>query len=166
MSAKLYELANSYRALEALEVSEDLPAELIRDTLEGLQGDLQEKCTSVCMFSRNLEAVAESIESAAAKMLARAKVLRKRAESLDAYLLINMQATGITKVESPWFTIAVKKNPASVVIDHEGSIPEKFWRQPETPPKVVDRKAIAAAIKSGEEVPGCHSINGERLEIK
>ena len=163
---RIYEIATQFRSLEALEASEELPAEVIRDTLEALQGDLQEKCTNVALFSRNLESVATSIEAAAAKMLARAEVLRKRAASLDAYLLLNMQACGITKVESPWFTITRKTNPPSVIIDHADSIPERFWRQPEAPPKVIDRKAIAAAIKAGEEVPGCHTASGERLEIK
>lgn len=163
---KLYEIAKQYSALEALEASEDLPAEVIRDTLEGLEGDLRDKCTNVALFSRNLVAAADAIEEAAGKMFGRAEILRQRAKSLDAYLLLNMQATGITKVECPWFTITRKANPPAVIIDHEGSIPEKFWRQPETPPKVIDRKAIAAAIKAGEEVPGCHANNGERLEIK
>jgi hypothetical protein len=163
---RLYEITEQFKSLEALEVSEDIPAEVLLDTLEGLQGELQEKATNVALFSRNLESVALSIEAAAAKMLARAEVLRKRAASLDAYLLLNLQACGITKVTSPWLTISVKKNPPAVVIDHADSIPEKFWRQPETPPKVIDRKAIAAAIKAGEEVPGCHTSTGERLEIK
>lgn len=163
---RLYELANQYKSLEALEVSEDLPAELLRDTLEALEGDLQDKCTAVAMFGRNLEAVAESIEAAAAKMTARSKTLRARSESLRAYLQLNMVACGITKIECPYFTLQLKENPPSVVIDHEASIPEKFWRQPEAPPKVVDKKAIASAIKAGEEVPGCHTSNGQRLEIR
>jgi len=163
---KLYEIATQYRSLEALEASDELPAEVIRDTLEALEGDLQDKCTNVALFIENLRAVADSIQVAADKMHERGKRLHHRAESLQQYLLLNMQATGITKVESPWFTISRKANPPAVVIDHEGSIPDKFWRQPETPPKVIDRKAIAAAIKAGEVVPGCHTNNGERLEIK
>jgi hypothetical protein len=154
-----------YKALEDLESSEDLPAELIRDTLEALQGDLQDKCINVAKFIGNLDLTAEGIEFAANRMKARAAVLRKRAESLHAYLQINMQACGISKVECPYFTLQLKKNPPTVIIDHEASIPEKFWRQPDTPPKVIDKKLIAAAIKAGEEVPGCHLNNGERLEI-
>jgi hypothetical protein len=169
MSARLYELAAQYRQLESLEASEEIPVEVIRDTLDGLEGDIREKCTQVSLFSRNLESVATSIEQAAGKMLARAEVLRKRAASLDAYMLVHMQACGITKIESPWFTISRKANPPAVIVDHEGSIPERFWRQPEQPPlpaKVIDKKAIAAAMKAGEEVPGCHSLSGERIEIK
>lgn len=166
MSPKLYELATQYRQLESLDASDELPAQVLRDTLESLEGDLQEKSTNVALYSRNLIAVAESIEQAAAKMTARAKQLRKRSESLEQYLLLQLQACGITKVESPYFTITRKANPPAVVVDHEGSIPDRFWRQPEPPPRAIDKKAIAAAIKAGEHVPGCHTSSGERLEIK
>lgn len=163
---KLYELSAQYKSLEALDTSEDLPAEVIRDTLEALQGDIQEKCKAVAMYIRNLQSVRDEILTAAMEMRQRAERYNTRSESLQAYLKLHMQACGITKIESPYFTLELKKNPPAVVIDHEASIPEKFWRQPEAPPKVIDRKAIAAAIKAGEEVPGCHTSSGERLEIK
>lgn len=166
MSLKLYEIAAQYRALEALEASEDLPAELIRDTIEALEGDLKDKATNVALFIESLRATADSIQVAADKMRERGKRLHDRADSLQSYLLLQMQACGITKVESPWFTLAVKANPPKVIIDHEGSVPEKFWVQPEPPPKAIDKRAIAVAIKAGEEVPGAHTERFERLEIQ
>jgi hypothetical protein len=166
---RLYELTAQYRALEALESSDDLPAEVIRDTLDGLEGQLQEKATNVALFIRNLESTADAIDEAATTMQARGTRLRARAQSLQQYLLFHMQAAGITKVESPYFTLQVKKNPPSVVIDSENLIPAKFMRTPEPPPPpkaAPDKKAIADAIKAGEEVPGAHSVQGERIEIK
>lgn len=166
---KLYELTAQYRALEALESSDDLPPEVIRDTLEGLEGQLQEKATNVALFLRNLESTAEAIEAAADKMYERSDRLRKRAASLHSYLLFNMQAAGISKVESAYFTLQLKKNPPTVVIDSENLIPANYMRTPEPPPPpkpVPDKAAIAKAIKAGEEVPGAHSEQYERLEIE
>jgi len=37
---------------------------------------------------------------------------------------------------------------------------------PEPPPPAPDKKAIAAALKAGQEVPGCRLTHGMRLEIK
>lgn len=166
---KLYELTAQYRSLEALESADDLPPEVIRDTLEGLTGEIQEKATNVALFIRNLESVADAIDSAAAKMRLRGERLRKRAQSLHEYLLLNMQATGITKVESPFFTLTVRKNPPSVVIDSEKLIPTEYMRTPTPPPPpqaVPDKDAIKRAIKSGIEVPGAHTEQRERLEIE
>jgi hypothetical protein len=163
---RLYELALQYKSLEALEASEELPSELIRDTLEALQGDIEEKSKAVAMFIGNLRSAGDAIHVAADAMRVRGATLHKRAESLEAYLLLQMQTCGITKVECPYFTLARKANPPAVIIDHADSIPEEFWNQPEAPPKVIDKKAIAKAIKAGVDVPGAHAERRERLEIK
>ena len=97
----LYQIAGQYRELETLSVSDDLPPDVIRDTLEGLTGDLEVKATNVAYFTRNLEATADMIEEAARAMQDRAKRLRKRADSVRQYLLYNMQVAGIRKIEAP-----------------------------------------------------------------
>lgn len=163
---KLYELVGQYRALEHLETTDDIPAEVIQDTLEGLTGQLQEKATNVALFIRNLDATADAIDDAAAKMKDRAGVLRRRAESLKEYLLFNMQSSGITKIDSPYFTLSVRTNPPSVVIDNEAEIPEEYKVQPPPPPPRIDKQAIARDIKAGKEVPGCHTEQRQRLEVK
>lgn len=165
---KLYELTAQYRSLEALEASEDIPPDVIRDTLEGLTGELQDKATNVALFIRNLESTADAIDEAAETMRKRGARLRERAQSLQQYLLLNMQSCGITKIESPFFTLAVKKNPPSVIITDEEAIPDEYMVTPEPPPpppKRPDKKAIAAALKAGKEVPGAYSERFERLEI-
>lgn len=163
---RLYEIAAQYRELETLEASEDLPAEVILQTLDALDGDLREKSVNVALFCENLRATATEIIARANAMEERAKRLKARADSLQAYLQMHMSACGITKIECPYFTLQLKKNPPSVVVDSLGAIPQKFWRQPEAPPPQLDKKAIAAAIKAGEEVPGAHVESFDRLEIR
>jgi hypothetical protein len=166
---KLYELALQHRALEALESNEDLPPDVIRDTLEGLEGELRDKAVSVAHFCRNLMSTADAIDEAAEAMRMRGERLRKRAQSLQDYLLFHMIGAGISKVESPYFVLKVKTNPPTVVIDSESLIPAEYMTQPEPlppPPPRPDKKAIAAAFKAGEEVPGCHVEQRQRLEIE
>lgn len=166
---KLYELSLQHRALEALEANEDLPAEVIKDTLDGLEGELRDKAVSVGHFIRNLESTADAIDEAAETMRLRGTRLRKRAQSLQDYLLFHMIAAGMTKVESPFFTLLVKTNPPTVVIDSENLIPARYMRTPEPapPPKPTpDKPAIAQAFKAGEQVPGAHTEQRQRLEIK
>lgn len=166
---KLYELVGQYRALEALESSEDIPPEVIRDTLEGLEGQLQEKATNVALFIRNLVSTADAIYEAANKMRERADRLKARSDALYEYLLFNMQASGISKIESPYFSLIVKKNPPTVVIDNEADIPSDYKVTPPAPPPPpprVDKAEIARAFKAGKVVPGCHVEQRERLEVK
>lgn len=162
----LYQIAGQYRELETLSVSDDLPPDVIRDTLEGLTGDLEVKATNVAYFTRNLEATADMIEEAARAMQDRAKRLRKRADSVRQYLLYNMQVAGIRKIEAPEFTLAIRTNPPAVVIRDGIELPDEFMVQPEPPPPRPDKKRIAEALKAGRSVEGCWLEQGERLEIK
>jgi hypothetical protein len=165
-SLKLYEIANQFRELESLADSGDLPPEVIRDTLEGLQGDMQQKGVAVAQFIRNLDVNADVIDEAAKAMQQRANRLRKRAESVKAYLLFNMQATGITKIEAPEFVIALRNNPEAVEIAEGAQIPDELMVRPEPPPPRPDKVKIKAALKAGQNVDGCRLVAGQRVEIR
>lgn len=162
----LYEIANQFRQLEALGDHDDLPAEVIRDTLEGLEGDLQMKATNVAKFVLGLEAEAAAIQAAADAIAVRASRRKKRAESIRAYLLFCMQSAGVTKISCPEFTLAIRKNPEAVEIEHPELIPAEFMVQPEAPPPRADKALIKAALKDGKPVAGAWLRQGERLEVR
>ena len=166
MLPTLYELAAEYREGMAKLQDLDLPAEVIADTLEGMSGDLEAKATNVAMFVRNLDSLADNIKAAEATMTARRKAIEARAEHVREYLLNNMLACQISKIESPYFTLAIRSNPPKVVIDDPEMVPDEYWRQPAIPSPELDKKAIAAALKAGDNVPGCRTEQGQSLSIK
>lgn len=161
----LYELTEEYReALQSL-TEMDLDEQTVSDTLEGLQGAIEVKAQNVAMFIRNLEVGAEAIKEAESRMAARRKAIENRVQRIKQYLLMNMRACGISKIESPYLSVSIRKNPVSVVIDNSDAIPPEYMRQPEPPPPSPDKKAIAEAIKSGKEIPGAHTEQSERVHI-
>lgn len=161
----LYELSANFRAMSDRLHDLDLDDQTIADTLEAESGDLMEKGTNVAKVFRNMEALAEQIKQAEQQMAARRKALEKRAASLKQYLHENMERAGISKIESPWFVVSIRKNPASVVIDAESQIPAEYMR--EIPARhEPDKQAIKSAIQCGQDVPGCHVEQSTRLEIK
>jgi hypothetical protein len=166
MNTSLYVLTGEYLALSNKLMESDLDEQTIRDTLEGAAGELEEKCTNVAMFVRNLEASAEQIKQARQQMDARCKAIESKADSIKRYLKDNMTRCGITKIESPYFALTIKKNPPSVVIDDANAIPPDYMVTPPAPPPAPDKKLIAQAIKDGYIVAGAHLEQAERLEIK
>lgn len=162
----LYELAAEYRAAAEQLADLDLPPEVVADTLEGMAGDLQTKAQNVAMFVLSLDSTAAAIKQAEADMAARRKAIENRAERVRDYLLTAMQACDIQKIECPWFKLAVRQNPASVVIVEQSLIPAEFMRQPEPPLPAPDKKAIKDAIEAGQDVSGCRLERSVRLEIK
>jgi hypothetical protein len=163
----LYQLADEYRQqLDALSDME-LDEQTLADTLESLGGELTEKATNVAMFICNLEGMADQIRNAEKQMAERRTELENRAERIRDYLLTNMIRCGMTKIDSPWFSVSVRNNPPSVVIDdmdalfafNEDYIVTKTEHSP-------DKKAIAAAIKAGKSVAGVHMESKQSVVIK
>lgn len=166
MTTSLYVVAAEYRAAADQLADLDLPENVVRDTLESISGDLEAKAVNVAQFIRNLEASAEQIKAAEKSMADRRKAMEKRADDVRQYLLDNMLMAGISKVECPYFKLAVRDNPPAVVINEPGLIPSAYMTDPAPPPPAPDKTLIKKAIQDGFEVPGAHLTRGKRLEIK
>lgn len=162
----LYVLASDYRAAAEALADLDLDPQTVADTLESMSGELEVKATNVAYMARNLESLAASIKEAEAGMAARRKALENRAAGLRDYLLRNMQACGMTKIESPHLQISIRANPPSVDVFDAAQIPAEYMRQPEPPPPAPNKTAIAAALKLGQDVPGARLTQSQRVELK
>ena len=162
----LYDLSTNYlQALDFLTDPEmDLPIEAVNDTLEALAGELEDKAINVAKFLCNMEAIAEAIKAAEEAMAKRRKALENRVKWMKDYLKSNMEHTGISKIECPYFKLSVQNNPAAVNIIDEEAVPVQFKVQVIT--WKIDKPAIKVAIKKGEAVPGAILTNGTRLVIK
>lgn len=162
----LYEISAEYRENLAKINELDLDEQTIADTLESIGGDMTLKATNVGFVIRNMESLATQIKEAEAAMASRRKALEARAEHVREYLLRNMQACEISKIESPYFVISVRKNPPKVVIDDPEAVPVEYWRQPPIPAPELDKKKLAEEMKAGVVVEGAHMEQGESLSIR
>lgn len=165
MLPALYELAAEYRNAANRLADLQLDEQTIADTLEGLSGAIEEKLINVAFVIRNIESLAEQIKQAEQQMAMRRKALENRSESIRNYLKRNMEACNITEIDSPWFKIAIRNNPASLVVDDESKIPKEFFDIPDPVP-VLDKKAVKEMIKNGFDVTGAHLEQKTRVEIK
>jgi hypothetical protein len=165
MNITLFELAAEYRSVADQLADMDLDPQTVADTLESISGDLESKATNVAAFVRNLESSAAAIKEAEAAMSARRKAIENRAASVRQYLLDNMTRTGITKIECPYFKIAVRTNPESVVIDDETAVPDDYLR--EIPARYEpDKSAMKSAMQDGFAIPGARLVRTQRVDIK
>lgn len=165
-SLTLYAIADQYLAdIEKLQDME-LDEQTLTDTLEGLSGELEVKATNVGMFIRNLESSAEQIKMAEKQMADRRKALEARAERVKQYLKENMIRTGISKIESPYFTLSIRNNPEAVEVINQDMIPPEYFNVPPPPPATLDKIAVKKAIQSGVEVDGVRLTRSQSLQIK
>jgi hypothetical protein len=164
MSA-LYVIAQAFRADADKLADLDLDPQTLIDTIEGMSGDLETKVQNTLFVSRNLESTADAIDAAAAAMTARSKAIKARAIALKKGVFDAMLFTGVTKIEGPYFRLTIQNNPPSVDVFEIDTVPEEYFTQPPTPPKVLDKTAIKNAIKGGAEVPGAKLSQSQRLVV-
>jgi hypothetical protein len=165
MSLTLYQLKNEYLELSSMLEDEtiELPAEAIHNTLEGIQGELQDKVLNVAAIVETFNSYAEAIKKARERMQKRERALTNRAEQLKAYIVFCMSATGLKKAESPEIRVSLCGGRGRLVIDNEEAIPEQFLQ--ERIEKVVLKTEIIDAMNSGQEVPGVHIEKTEHIRI-
>ena len=165
----LYALTNQYLALAEKLSDGDFDAATIADTIEasGITDEIAEKAQGLEYVARGAEAHNLAIDAEIARLQALKQHRMKVAAGLRGYLLDNMQRMQIERIDCPMFSISIRKNPPAVEIFDQLSLPAQFMVVPEPKPPVAapDKKAIAAAIKAGQNVPGAKLVQGVRLNV-
>jgi translation initiation factor 2 alpha subunit (eIF-2alpha) len=126
-------------------------ADTARDMIEG-ETSLHEAIASATLELAAVEGEKEGIEIAIAKLRARLTRYCNRAEGIRAALQAAMETAELTSLKTPAATLSVRASPPRVEIIDAASIPALFMVQP---PPSPDKKAISAALKAKEAVPGC-----------
>lgn len=161
-----FELATQYRRLAELLAEQHEDPRVVHDTLESESAPLDEHLENLAKMVRNLEAADSGVLRTMEDLAARHAGLQRAAERGRMLILELMQRAQRDQVTTALFSLAIRKNPPAVLIDCAAALPKAFLHYPEPLPPVPDKKAIAAALKTGEEVPGAHIEQGVRLDIR
>lgn len=129
---------------------------LLADMIEGETTLFEDFDALLHRMARN-GAYAAGLKILIEDMEARKRRFESRVKMDKALIEQAMLIAEITeKVERPGATLYFTNRPASVQISEESEIPAKFWK---TGDPVLDRAAIAAALKAEETVPGANLSN-------
>lgn len=158
---KLYELTESYR--QVLEMAEELDDGSLKDTLDSITEDINIKAENIAKVYKELEADADKLDAEAKRLNARKQTVQNNAKNLKAYLADEMAKVGKDKIKGELFNFTIAKNPPSLDIPDETRIPRKYFIKQE--PK-LDRKAVLAALKSGQKVRGAEIKQNTSLRIR
>jgi len=159
----MYELTGQWLELMAMAEDEEIDPEILADTIEQVDGDLEAKAENYAKVLRMLDGEAKAIDEEAKRLTARAKVIKNNCDRLKRSLEGMMIATGKRKFKTKLFSFGIQKNPARLVLDDAEAIPAEYWVPQE--PK-LDNAAVKAAIEQGIEISGAHLEQGESLRIR
>ena len=129
---------------------------------------LADKQRAVVAWLKNGLASIDMLDNAIKELTARKKAMQTRHDNMKDYLLVNMQANGITEINAENFTFSakIKKNPPKLVITDAGKIPSNMYIYPDAPAPYVDNFTVKEALKAGQIIDGAYLSQDERVEIK
>lgn len=144
---KLYEITGEI--LELLMMAEDLELDqkMIRDTMEGLDFEFEEKAEAYAKVVKTLEMDIAGLDEEIQRMTKRKATIKNNIDRLKRSLEGAMIATGKRKFKTPLFGFGIQKNPPSLNVLDESKIPEEFWIEQQ--PK-LDKKAALAYVKENK----------------
>jgi Siphovirus Gp157 len=148
----LRELSHELQEVQSLALDPDVPEEALRDTLDGIEGMFNEKAVRIVHVIANSDTDLDAISAEIKRLSERKRSIELAQDRLREYLRFNMEATGISKISSPLFTITLAAGRDMVEIYDEAALPDEFVRvKTVVSPEKAD---ILKALKSGIEVPG------------
>jgi hypothetical protein len=114
-------------------------------------------CENLVRACKESEARSNAVAAYISELRGRQDALDRRADSLRAALLTIMETAGLKSLPLTAATLSVRYSAHVNVVDRD-LVPEQFRRQPPWEPM---KQLISAALKSGQDVPGCTLSNSE-----
>ena len=140
------------------------------DTLEGIEGEFNEKAENIAAYLKGLYIEAAAIKDEEAVLRRRRQSIEKNADGLKAYLLSAMKKIGVKKIEMPRARMSIRKNAESVVVDD--TIGFIKWAQDHNDDLLkydipdIRKSEVKKLLQSGDELPFVHLTRTESLIIK
>lgn len=154
----LYNLSTKYNELlnlmQSVDTTDPDTQEVFQDTLESLDGAIEDKAENIVHVLQQLKYDEEVIGKEISRLQAKKRALSNNQKQLKDYLKDTMEFTGKTKIKSPLFSIWVQNNNPRMIVEEGADIPKEFYEK--QPDKLNNRKL--------KEYIEEHTIEGVRLE--
>ncbi len=159
----LYELTGQMLQLQQMiDEGEDLDA--IRDTMEGLDFEIEAKADGYAKIIRNITGDITALSEEIDRLTKKKQALENRVKTLKENLESSMIRIGKEKFKTQLFSFNIQANPARLVIDKPEQVPEKYLI-PQDPK--LDNAAIKEMLKnSNKDIPWAHLEQGRSLRIR
>lgn len=158
---KLNDIAQDYIGL----LESDLEGEQLTDCLDSIKDAFEEKGNNIVAVLNTLNGDVSALDNEIKRLQARKKTITNNQDRLKEYLRYNMELSGITKINSPLFSITLGKPTQQAEVVDVDFLPDDYVNA-EVKIK-PDLKAILKDLKEGKDIPGAILSEGKsRLLIK
>ena len=160
----LYELKEEYKRIAEMLYEEEIDEQCILDTLESIEGEIEDKADNYAKIIKEMKADSEAIKIEKKRLEERQRSFDNRILFLKNNLEQMMKETGKTKFKTSLFSFSIQKNGglAPLWVDEDYSnIPQKYLKiEP-------DNTKIRQALDNGEKISFArYEERGESLRIR
>ena len=150
--SNLYKLTNNYETVLNMLYDEDIDEEMILDTLESIEGEIEDKADGYAKIIKELETKRNARKEEAKRLTDSAKVFENRINTLKQNLFNSMKQTGKTKFATDLFSFNIAKNGGKQALTIDGDVPEEYTKT------IIenDTEKIRQALENGEKLPFAH----------
>lgn len=160
----LYELSMEYANLLAMAEDEDLDPQVLADTFEGLEGEIEDKADGYAKVIAELKMRGEGLQKEIDRLTKMKKSLEGNIDRMKDTLEMAMKTTGKTKFKTDLFSFWIQKNTPSLKLDvTDEAVPAKY-HIPQ--PDKIDREAIKKDLKNGANIDWAHMEQSESIRIR
>ena len=156
----LYEINGQVLQLAEMLENGEIDESIYTDTVEALGGEIA--VDDVIKAIRTKLAEAEALKAEAEKLTEKKKRCEAAVDGMKCMILDYLNNTKQSKVKTTLFCVS-KGSSKSVNIADESKLPAEFLIPQ---PAKVDKKAILAKLKAGEDIPGAAIDEKEFITIK
>lgn len=161
--SNLYELKSNYEEVLNMLYQDDIDEQMVLDTLESIEGEIEDKADNYAKIIKELEAKQNARKEEAKRLTESAKVFENRVKTLKSNLFNAMKETGKTKFVTNLFSFSIAKNGGKQALTIDSEVPAEYTKT------VVenDTDKIRQALEEGKKLSFAHlEARGESLRIK
>ena len=160
----LYQLTGDFLTVQDMLNNPEVDAEMIIDTLEAIELSIEQKAEGGIWLISDLEGLEAKYKTLKDRFGAAEKAMKNRKDRVKEYYKSAMEALGKTEIKTDLGKLRIQNNPQALKIFNESEIPPAYLT---VIPEAFEpnKEAIKAAIKAGEDVPGCELTQGTSLRI-
>ena len=165
--ASLYDITGRALALLQMADDEDIEDEVFKDTLDGIEGEFDDKIETYCKVIKNIEADAKAVAEELKRLQAKKKHLENTVDRMKKTMYEAMKLTGKTSSGGTILKATIQKNGGALPLIMDDPIAEDYPEEFRLIEYKANNEAIRKALDDGQALPFAHyGERGESIRIK
>ena len=159
--SNLYEITGNWKKVAEMLYEEDIDEQCIKDTLEAIEGEFEDKADNYAKLIKEILGNAEICKQEKTRLEARQKAFENRAKYLKQLLYENMKIMNKPKFKTDLFSFNIQVNGGKQAMTIDGTVPEEYCKL------VEDTDKIRKALEEGQVLKFAHlEPRGEGVRIR